>query len=226
MMASGAASCGLVGLRMLISSKVCTMYTPSRLPAPPAHFTQRRSSCKAGADHEARWTGALGGEGSEIEDLESREEDVDMRWWRAWRRLGELERRLRGLGMGDGYGRQGEREARWGSWGEGEVDMGRQWHVWWRPGERERQDQGPGGSWWPLGERERHEWAAETRWRCGERERWRWVRRAGGGAGAPPSAGPGLVAGRVGPVRRYRRVLGGLAWCRLVLEGGESPALH
>ena len=41
----------------------------------------------------------------------------------------------------------------------------------------------------------------------------------GGGAGAPPFAGPGLIA-RVGPLRRRRRVLGGLAWCRLVLGGG------
>ena len=41
----------------------------------------------------------------------------------------------------------------------------------------------------------------------------------GGGAGAPPFAGPGLIA-RVGPVRRRGRVLGGFAWCRLVLGGG------
>ena len=44
-----------------------------------------------------------------------------------------------------------------------------------------------------------------------------------GGAGAPPFAGRGLIAG-VGPVRRRRRVLEGLAWCRLVLGGGgEVP---
>ena len=43
----------------------------------------------------------------------------------------------------------------------------------------------------------------------------------GGGAGAPPFAGPGLIA-RVGPVRRRRRPLGGLARCRLVLGGGEE----
>ena len=42
----------------------------------------------------------------------------------------------------------------------------------------------------------------------------------GGGAGAPPFARPGLIA-RVGPVRRRRRVLGGLAWYRLV--PGEVP---
>ena len=41
----------------------------------------------------------------------------------------------------------------------------------------------------------------------------------GGGAGAPPFAGRGLIA-RVGPVRRRPRPLGGLARCRLVLGGG------
>ena len=41
----------------------------------------------------------------------------------------------------------------------------------------------------------------------------------GGAVGAPPIAGPGLIAS-VGPVRRRRRVLGGLAWCCLVLGGG------
>ena len=41
----------------------------------------------------------------------------------------------------------------------------------------------------------------------------------GGGAGAPPLAGPALVA-RVGPVRKCRRPLGGLARRRL---GGEVP---
>ena len=46
----------------------------------------------------------------------------------------------------------------------------------------------------------------------------------GAGAGAPPFAGPGLIA-QVGPVRRPRRVLGGLAWCRLVLGGGGGPPL-
>ena len=58
MMASGAASLGTAGVQVRISSMVCTMCTPSRLPAPPAHFTQQRSSCKAGADHQARWAGA------------------------------------------------------------------------------------------------------------------------------------------------------------------------
>ena len=42
--------------------------------------------------------------------LERRGEDVDLRWWRGWRCLGERERRRRGLGVEDGYGRRGERE--------------------------------------------------------------------------------------------------------------------
>ena len=110
-------------VRVRTSSKVCTMCTPSCLPAPPAHFTQRRWSCKAGADHQASWVGAGGGEGSELDVLEWREEDVDMRRWR-------------GLGMEDGYRRRGEREARWGLWGEGVVDMGRRWCALRRLGER------------------------------------------------------------------------------------------
>ena len=40
-----------------------------------------------------------------------------------------------------------------------------------------------------------------------------------GGAGAPPFAGPGLIA-RVGPVWMRRRPMGGRARCRLVLGGG------
>ena len=75
MMASGAASLGSAGVRVRTSSKVCTMCTPSRLPAPPADFTQRQSSCKAGADHQARWAGPLGRKGSELEVLERRGED-------------------------------------------------------------------------------------------------------------------------------------------------------
>ena len=122
-MASGAASLGLAGVRVRTSSKVCTMCTPSCLPAPPARFTQRRRSCKAGADHQARLAGARGGgEGSVPGVLERRGEDVDLRWWRGWRCLGERERRWRGLGVEDGYGRRGE-------W-EGEVDMGRPWPAW------------------------------------------------------------------------------------------------
>ena len=106
---------------------------------------------------------------------------MDLQWWRGWRCLGERERRWRGLGVedgygrrgewegevdmgrcwwewwwrglgvADGYGRRGERGAQWGLWGEGEVEVGR----WWRLGERERRKRGPGGSRWRLGERER-----------------------------------------------------------------------
>ena len=46
----------------------------------------------------------MGEEGSELEVLEWQEEDMELRWWRAWRRLGERERRWRGLGVEDGYG--------------------------------------------------------------------------------------------------------------------------
>ena len=84
---------------------------------------------------------------------------------------------------------------------------------------------GPGGSWWHLGEQEQREWVVEARWQCGECGRRGRVCRAGGGAGAPPFAGSGLIA-RVGPVRSRRRVLGGFAWCRLVLGGGGSPVVH
>ena len=52
-----------------------------------------------------------------------------MRRWRAWWRLGDRQRRCRGLGLEDGYGRWGEREARWGPWGEGLVNMGRRWRA-------------------------------------------------------------------------------------------------
>ena len=208
-------------------------------------------------EQERRWRG-LG-----VEDgygrRGEREGEVDMgRRWRAWWRPLEREWRWRGLGVVDGYGRRGERGARQGLWGEGEVDvgrrwrawrrwgererwwrelgvgvlygrrgegevdMGRRWRSWWRPGERERRERGLGGSWWRLGERERREWVAEARWRCEECGLWGRVCRAGGGAAAPPFAGPGLIA-RVGPVRRCRRVLGSFAWCRLVLGGGAVP---
>ena len=50
--------------------------------------------------------------------------------------LGERERRWRGLGVEDGYGRTAERE--------GEVDMGRRWRTWWRLGEQEWLSRGLG----------------------------------------------------------------------------------
>ena len=176
-MASGAASLGFAGVRVRTSSKVCTMCTPSCLPAPPAHFTQQQSSCRAGGDHQARWAGAWGGEGSVPGVLERRGEDVDLRWWRGWRCLGERERRWRGLGVEGGYGRRGERE--------GEVDMGRRWRGRWRPGEREWWWRGLGvvDGYMRRGERgaQRGVWGegevdVGRRWRAwlrqGERERW------------------------------------------------------
>ena len=103
--------------------------------------------------------------------LERRGEDVDLRWWRGWRCLGERERRRRGLGVEDGYGRRGERE--------GEVDMGRRWRARWRPGERE---------WWwrGLGVVDGYGWRGERGarrgvWGEGEVDvgrQWRaWLRR-------------------------------------------------
>ena len=104
--------------------------------------------------------------------------------------------------------------------------MGQQWRSRWRPGERERQERGPGGSWWHLGERELREWVVEARWRCGECGRRGRVCRAGGGAGAPPFAGPDLIA-RVRPVRRASS---GPEEPRVVPPGtgggGRSPVVH
>ena len=140
--------------------------------------------------------------------LERRGEDVDLRWWWGWRCQGERERRWRGLGVEDGYGRRGEREGevdvgrRWRAWrcqgererwwrglglgvvygqrGEGEVVMGRRRRSWWRPGERERRERGPGGWWLRLWGRERREWVVEARWQCGECGRWGRVCRSEG----------------------------------------------
>ena len=106
-----------------------------------------------------------------------RGENVDLRWWRGWRCLGERERRRRGLGVEDGYGRRGERE--------GEVDMGRRWRARWRPGEREWWWRGLGvvdGYWWRGGRGARRgvwgegEVDVGRQWRAwlrrGEREWW------------------------------------------------------
>ena len=48
------------------------------------------------------------------------------------------------MGLEDVYGRRGEREARSGPWGEGDVDMGRLWRAWPRLEERERRWRGLG----------------------------------------------------------------------------------
>ena len=146
-----------------------------------AHFTQQRSSCKAGADHQARWVGTMGGEEYKLQVLERRGEDVDVRWWRGWRRLGERERRWRVLGVQDGSGRRGEQE--------GEVDMGRRWRAWRRLGERDWwwRELGMEDGYWrrgergarsgPWGEGQVDVWQRWRAWqRRGERERWwRWL---------------------------------------------------
>ena len=79
------------------------------------------------------------------------------RRWRAWRGWGEPERRWRGLGVKDAYGRHGEREARCCSWGEGDADVGRRWRAWRRRGEQGRRKRGSGGLSRRLRERGRRE---------------------------------------------------------------------
>ena len=76
------------------------------------------------------------------------------RRWRAWWRPGEREWWWRGRGLVDGYGRRGERRARRGMWGEGEVDVGRRWRAWrrrWGAGAVVA-GAGGGGLVWPVGE--------------------------------------------------------------------------
>ena len=124
---------------------------------------------------------------------------MHLRRWRAWRRLWERVRRWRGLGVEDGYGRRGEREPRWGLWGEGVGDMGRRWCAWRRPGERERRCRGLGVGFAYRGRGER-----EARWGSwGEGvvdmgRRWRSWWRLGeqsGGSGAPGGSSGALGSG-------------------------------
>ena len=176
MVASGAGSLGLAGVRLQISSKVCIMCTPSRLSAPPAHFTHGRPPGEVDV--------GLGRGGSKLEVLE-------------WGGGGRGHTAVAGVAAPGGAGaavaaaggggrvrRRGQQVARWGSWGEEEVDMGRRWRAWQRLRERERRWRGLGvddaygrqgeqearwGSWWEeevdMGQR----WRA---WRRpGERER-------------------------------------------------------
>ena len=103
------------------------------------------------------------------------------------------------LGVEDAYGQRGEREARWGSWREKDVDIGRRWRAWRRPGERKRRWRGLGveDAYRRRGEREARccsrgkgdadmgrRWCAlvpHPPWIChvGVRRRWRLVVRVG-----------------------------------------------
>ena len=125
--------------------------------------------------------------------LERRGEDVDLRWWRGWRCLGEREWRWRGLGVEDGYRRMGERE--------GEVDMGRRWRAWWCPGERE-------WCWRGLG-------VVDGYGRRGERGAWRGVWGEGEwtwcGSGVPGGVGGSGSGGG-----------GGLGWGSCMAGGGRG----
>ena len=159
-----------------------------------------------------------------LEVLERRGGDVDLRWWRGWQCLGKRERRWRGLGVEDGYGRRGEREgeadmgrrwrkwwwrglevvdgygrwgergAWWGLWGEGEVDMGRRWRAWRRRGDRERWGWGLG-----VGVAYGRRGEREVRWGPWGEGGWTWggcLPR--GGARGSGSGGSGVQGGRGG----------------------------
>ena len=66
-----------------------------------------------------------------------------------------------GAGVEDGYRRRRERGARWGPWGEGEMDIGRRWRASRRLGGRERwwRGLGEGVAYGRRGEREAR-WAS------------------------------------------------------------------
>ena len=121
-----------------------------------------------------------GGDNRKRDAVRQGEGDTDMgQPWRAWRRPGEAERRWRGLGVEDAYGRRGEPEARCCSWGDGDTDMGQRWRAWRHPGERERR-------WRELGDGDVYQWRGEREVRCcswGEGDidlgqRWRARRRS------------------------------------------------
>ena len=76
-------------------------FPPSRSPGP---LHPAAELLQGGGRPPGEVGGGLGGGGVRLEVLEWREEDVDMRQWRAWRRLGEREWRWRGLGVKDGHG--------------------------------------------------------------------------------------------------------------------------
>ena len=185
---------GAAGAHLLEGMQHVHPIVPSRSPGPPHPAAELLQS---GGRPPGEVGGVWGGEGSVPGVLERRGEDVDLWWWWGWLCLWERERRWRGLGVEDGYGRRGERE--------GEVDMGRRWRAWWRPGEREWWWRGLGlvdgygrrgewgarrglwgegevdkgrrwRSWWRPEERERRERGpGGSWWHLGERERREWV---------------------------------------------------
>ena len=149
-------------------------FSPSRSPGP---LHPAAELLQGGGRPPGEVGGGLGGGGVRARGPGAAEGERGVRRWRVWWRLGERERRWRGLGVEDGYGRRGGRE--------GEVDMGRRRRAWRRLGDREVW-------WWRLGVEDRYgrwgEWGARwgpwgegevdmgRRWRAwrrpGERERW------------------------------------------------------
>ena len=193
MAASGAASLGLAGVRVRIFSKVCTMCTRPRLPAPPAIFTQRQSCRKAGADHQARW--ARPGEGGRGPSSRS--------WRGSWTWDGDGGRggvRESGSGGGGGWGWRmrtggaGNWKLAGAQWGEGDVAMARWWHAWRRPGERKRR-------WRALGIKDAYGRRGDLGARCCSQGMGMWTWDGGGvrcGARGSSSGGSGALGGRGG----------------------------
>ena len=92
---------GGAGADLLEGVHLVHPFSPSH---PPGPLYPAAELLQSGGRPPGEVGGGLGGGGSELEVLEWREEDVDLRRWRAWRRLGERERRWQGLGVKDGYG--------------------------------------------------------------------------------------------------------------------------
>ena len=93
---------GVAGAHLLKGVHHVHPFSPSRSPGPLHPAAELLQS--GGRPPGEVGGGPGGGEGSQLEVLKWREEDVDLRRWRAWRRLGERERRWRGLGVENGYG--------------------------------------------------------------------------------------------------------------------------
>ena len=108
-MASGAARvgvCGGAGAHLLEGMHHVHPFVPSRSSGP---LHPAAELLQSGERPPGEVGGGPGEGGSVPVVVVRRGEDVDPRWWRGWRCLGERERRRRGLGVEDGYGRRGER---------------------------------------------------------------------------------------------------------------------